>query len=97
MRTLDPEQVDAVVSHVRDVELASYLGDILLFASCQRDRIKKEIEFLRKMRSGPRWELELSMPSVNFLLASWGEKYKDKALEVHCDNSKDTLNRVTLV
>ena len=88
MRTLDPEQVDAVVAHVGDVELASYLGDILLFTSCQRDRIKKEIEFLRKMRSGPGWELELSMPSVNFLLASCGEKYKDKALEVHCDNSK---------
>ena len=88
MRTLDPEQVDAVVSHVGDVEPASYLGDILLFASSQQDRIKREIEFLRKIRSGPGWELELSMPSVNFLLASWGEKYKDKALEVHCDNSK---------
>lgn len=88
IRTLDPDQVDEVVSYVADVELASHLGHLLVFVSCQRDRIKREIESMRGRRSGPGWELELSMTSVNFLLASWGERYRDKALEVHCDNSK---------
>ena len=64
MRTLDPQQVDAVVSHVGDVELTGPLGYLLVIALCQRDKIKKEIEFLRNMKDGPRWELELSAPSV---------------------------------
>ena len=88
IRTLDPNQVDEVMSYVGDVELESPLGYILLLASSQRNRIKRDIEFMRKMRDGPGWELELSMPSVYFLLASWGEKYEGRALEVHCDNSK---------
>ena len=42
MRTLDPQQVDAVLSHVDDVELSSPLGHILVFALCQQDKIKKK-------------------------------------------------------
>ena len=86
MRTLDPQQVDVLVAHVREVDLSSALGHILVFTLCEKDKIKKEIEFLRDMASGPRWELELSATSVNFLLASWGERFE--ALEVHCDRSK---------
>ena len=86
MRTLDPQQVDPVVSHAGDVDLTSPLGYLLVIALCQRDRIKKEIEFLRDMQDGPRWELELSLPSVHYLLAAWGERFG--ALEVHCDRSK---------
>ena len=86
MRTLDPQQVDAVVSHVGDVELTGPLGYLLVIALCQRDRIKKEIESLRDMKDGTRWGLELSGPLVNYLLAAWGERFD--ALEVHCDRSK---------
>ena len=50
------------------------------------EKIKKEIELLRDMEDRPGWELELSVPSVNYLLAEWGEKRG--ALDVHCDRSK---------
>ena len=86
MRTLDLGQVDAVVSHAGHVDLTEPLGYLLVIALCQRDRIKKEIEFLRDMQDGPKWELDLSLPSVNYLLAAWGERFD--ALEVHCDRSK---------
>ena len=98
MRTLDPQKVDPVVSHAGNVDLTSPLGYLLVIALCQRDRIKKEIEFLRDMQDGPRWELELSLPSMNYLLAAWGERFD--ALEVHCDKSKpiqsDLLSEISL-
>ena len=86
MRTLDPGQVDAVVAHAGEVDLTGPLGYLLVIALCQQEKIKKQIESVRNMEDGPRWELELSVPSVNYLLAAWGEKYD--ALEVHCDRSK---------
>ena len=86
MRTLDPQQVDAVVEHTCEVDMTGPLGYLLVIALCQREKIKQEIELLRDMEGSPRWELELSVPSVNYLLAAWGEKRG--ALEVHCDRSK---------
>lgn len=86
MRTLDPQQVDAVVAHPGEVDMTGPLGHLLVIALCQREKIKKEIELLRDMEDSPRWELELSVPSVNCLLAAWGEKRG--ALQVHCDRSK---------
>ena len=75
MRTLDPQHVDAVVSHVDDVELTGPLGHLLVIALCQQDRIKKEIVSLRGMKDGPKWGLDLSAPSVHYLLAAWGERF----------------------
>ena len=86
MRTLDPQQVDALVEHAGMVDMTGPLGYLLVIALCQREKIKKEIELLRDMEDRPRWELELSIPSVNYLLAAWGGKRG--ALEVHCDRSK---------
>ena len=86
IRTLDLQQVDAVVSHVDDVGLTGTLRHLLVIALCQRDRIQKEIVSLRSMRDGPKWGLELSAPSVHYLLAAWGERFD--ALEAHCDRSK---------
>ncbi len=86
MRTLDPQQVDAVVEHAGEVDMSGPLGYLLVIALCQREKIKKEIEFLRDMEDNPWWELDLSVPSVNYLLAAWSEKRG--ALEVHCDRSK---------
>jgi len=86
MRTLDPQQVDAVVAHAGEVVMTGPLGHLLVIALCQQEKIKREIELLRDMEDSPRWELELSVPSVNYLLATWGEKRG--ALQVHCDRSK---------
>ena len=86
VRTLDPQQVEAVVSHLDDVGLTGPLGYLLTIALCQRDKIKKEIESLRGMEDEPKWGLDLSTPSVHYLLAAWGERFD--ALEVHCDRSK---------
>ena len=68
MRTLDPQQVDAVVEYAGVVDMTSPLGYLLVIALCQREKIKKEVEMLRDMEDRPRWALDLSVPAVNYLL-----------------------------
>ena len=86
MRTLDNRYLDAILSVLDNVDIASWLGQILVFAQCHRERIAAEINQLRGLRNEPRWYLELSASAVNYLLASWGERFR--SLKVYCDESK---------
>lgn len=86
MRTLDNRYLDAILSALDNVEIASPLGQILVFAQCHRERIAAEINQLRGMRNTPQWHLELSVSAVNCLLGYWGERFP--SLKVYCDQSK---------
>ena len=86
MRSMNPDQLDSVLSPLEHFDQSDPIGMVLAFALCHESRIKREIEVTRESGSVANWSLELSMTALHWLLASYGEEFE--VLEVYCDESK---------
>ncbi len=87
MMTLDMQHLDSVLQPVGDgTPPQSPLNEMLALVHYHRERIVNEIELLQNTSGASSWPLELSVTSLHYLLASWGEDFG--ALRVFCDSSK---------
>ena len=86
MRSMNPDQLDAVLAPLDQFDQSDPIGMVLAFALCHQSSIKHEIKVMRDSGSLANWSLELSMTALHWLLASCGEEFE--VLEVYCDESK---------
>jgi len=88
MRSMDSRHLDRILSHLESdaFDADNPLWNILAFAACHRKRIEDDLKTVSDSGPVATWPLELSMTALNWILASWGEKYED--LDVYCDRSK---------
>ncbi len=86
MRSMNPDQLDAVLAPLDQFDQSDPIGMVLAFALCHQSRIKHDIEVMKDSGSLANWSLELSMTALHWLLASCGEEFE--VLEVYCDESK---------
>ena len=87
MMTLDPGLLPEIVSgDSRPADFSDLVGQIVLLAELNLTKIGEDIGRICQIDGLSDWSLELSMTSLYWLLAYWGEEFD--ALEVYCDNSK---------
>ena len=88
MRSKDSRHLEGILSHMEndDFDADNPLWNILAFATCHRVRIEDDLRMVSNSGTVATWPLELSMTALNWILASWGEKYE--VLDVYCDQSK---------
>ena len=86
IRNSDTERIETMLSHIKDVDISSALGSVLVFALCHKENFEREISMSKDISGKTHWGLELSGTSVHWLLEHWGEKFN--ALDAYCDQSK---------
>ena len=88
MMTLDIEYLDSILYPVGTDGTPPQppLNEMLALARYHRERIVDEITALQSTGGISSWPLELSVTSLHYLLATWGEEFE--SLSVFCDSSK---------
>ena len=76
------------------IDFNNPLDQILTFALCHSDKIRKEISALSEIDGVSRWALELTATSLFWLLSLWSERFD--IMEVFCDESKPLYENQSL-
>ena len=86
MRSMDPDQIDSVLSPLAHYDQSNPIGMIYAFALCHKEWIKAEIRTIKESGNAGNWLLDLSASALHWHLASWSEEFE--TLEVFCDESQ---------